>query len=447
MPRNIRRIEPLTPKVPSKKRVAAYARVSSGKDSMLHSLSAQISYYSDFIQKHRGWEYAGVYSDEAMTGTKDDRAEFQRLLTDCRNDKIDIVLTKSISRFARNSVTLLETVRELKSLNVDIIFEKENIHSMSGDGELMITILASFAQEESRSVSENCKWSIRNRFKDGYPFSFSIIGYDLKNGQLNVIPCEAEIVRMIFNDYLLGMGKNAIVKKLNALGVKTKKGKQWEEKAIDRILRNEKFAGDLLLQKVFSSNHIDKQKCTNNGQLPMYHVKDSHEAIIDRNTFSLVQQKIEENAKRFQPSKQSYNTYPFTNKIVCEKCEKHYRRKINSAGTKYAKPVWICSTFNRLGKEACASQQIPENILVSLVTELLDLTEFDEAVFERQIKLIRVPEHNTIIFIFQDGRTVQKKWQNKSRSESWSEEACQHARERQLKHLEGRDTLCVQQEQ
>ena len=152
-------------RLPLRKRVAAYARVSSGKDAMLHSLSAQVSYYSEHIQSHPEWEYAGVYVDEALTGTKDDRDGFQRLLADCRAGKIDMVLTKSISRFARNTVTLLETVRELKTLGVDVYFEEQNIHSLSGDGELMLTILASYAQEESRSVSENCKWRIRNQFR------------------------------------------------------------------------------------------------------------------------------------------------------------------------------------------------------------------------------------------------------------------------------------------
>jgi DNA invertase Pin-like site-specific DNA recombinase len=149
------------PQIPRRKRVAAYARVSSGKDAMKHSLSAQVSYYSGLIQKRIDWEFAGVYADDATTGTKDARAEFQRLLDDCRAGKIDMVITKSVTRFARNTVTTLEIVRELKLLGVDVYFEKENIHSMSGDGELMLTILASYAQEESRSVSENVKWRIR----------------------------------------------------------------------------------------------------------------------------------------------------------------------------------------------------------------------------------------------------------------------------------------------
>ena len=160
--RKVKKLEPAVPKLPAKKRVAAYARVSSSKDASLQSLSAQISYYSAYIQRHTGWEYAGVYADEA-TGTKDSRNEFQRLLSDCRAGSIDIIMTKSISRFARNTVDLLETVRDLKELGVGVYFEREKIHSLSADGELMLTILASFAQEESRSVSENCKWRIRKR--------------------------------------------------------------------------------------------------------------------------------------------------------------------------------------------------------------------------------------------------------------------------------------------
>ncbi|MBO2517654.1 MAG: recombinase family protein, partial [Clostridiales bacterium] len=167
-------------------RVAAYARVSCGKDAMLHSLSAQVSQYSRMIQSHSGWQYVGVYADEATTGTKDDRADFQRLLDDCRAGKIDMVITKSVSRFARNTVILLSTVRELKALGIDVYFEEQNIHSASADGELMLTILASFAQEESRSVSDNCKWSIREKFKKGEPSFFRCYGYKWVEGQLQV---------------------------------------------------------------------------------------------------------------------------------------------------------------------------------------------------------------------------------------------------------------------
>lgn len=436
--RSIRKLEPLAPPVPTRKRVGAYARVSSGKDAMLHSLSAQISYYSDYIQKHRGWEYVGVYVDEALTGTKDSRTGFQRMLKDCRDGKIDMVITKSISRFARNTVTMLEAVRELKMLGVDVYFEKENIHSLSGDGELMLTILASFAQEESRSVSENCKWRIRNKFKDGLAYSFSMLGYDLENGTLKIIPKEAETVRAIFADYLSGMGKVAIMKKLNTAGVTTKQGYAWNKGAVDRILRNEKYVGDMLLQKKYRSNHIDKETRVNRGELPMYYVKDGHEPIIDRDTFNRVQEEINRRAAQHHPYTVPPKTYPFTSMIVCEKCGKHYRRKINNAGSKYSRAIWICSTFNQLGKAACDNKQIPEDILLSLTAEVLGLAEFDETVFKKRVAVMKVPEPNSVVYVFHDGREVKAFWQDKSRQDSWTDAAKQQAREKALQRRFGK---------
>ena len=200
-----------SPKLEQKKKVAAYARVSSGKDAMLHSLSAQVSYYSKFIQSHNEWIYVGVYVDEAKTGTKDTREGFQRQIADCRAGKVDMILTKSISRFARNTVSLLQTVRECKAMGVDIYyFEEQNIHTMSGDGELMMTILASYAQEESRSASENQKWRIRKNFEEGKPWSSTIHGYRSENGRYVVFPEEAVLVKKIFRWYLEGRGYNTI---------------------------------------------------------------------------------------------------------------------------------------------------------------------------------------------------------------------------------------------
>ena len=184
MSRTIKQISFPSAKAPSLTRVAAYARISSGKDEMLHSLSAQVSYYNDLIQKHHGWIFCGVYADEAITGTKADRENFTRLLEDCKAGKIDMVITKSISRFARNTVTLLESVRELKDIGVDVYFEEQNIHSMSTDGELMLSILASYAQEESLSASENQKWRIKRNFENGIPWSGTMLGYRYKNGEL-----------------------------------------------------------------------------------------------------------------------------------------------------------------------------------------------------------------------------------------------------------------------
>ena len=214
----IKRIEACTPP-PRRKNAAAYPRVSDGKDAMLHSLSAQVSYYSGLIQRNPEWNYCGVYSDEDYTGTKAERPEFQRLLEDCRAGKVDIVLTKSISRLARNTVTLLATLRELTALGVAVFFEKEGLWSNGGDGELLLSILSSYAQEESRSVSENCRWRIRRDFEAGKPTHSRAYGYLQEGDTFAIIPDEAAVVKQIFSDYLGGMGILAIQKKLLAQGI------------------------------------------------------------------------------------------------------------------------------------------------------------------------------------------------------------------------------------
>ena len=402
---------------PKKKRVAAYARVSSGKDAMLHSLSAQVSYYSDYIQKH-GWEYAGVYADEALTGTKDNRENFQRLLAECRKGTVQMVITKSISRFARNTVTLLETVRELKALGVDVYFEEQNIHTMSADGELMLTILASYAQEESLSVSENMKWRIRRNFEEGKPWSGLILGYRFQNGQFVVVPEEAEIVKRIFREYLDGLGATAIMKGLNEDGILTRLGKPWRIEGILKILRNYNYTGNLILQKTYRENHLTKRKMKNNGEKPQYHAVGTHEAIIDLATFEAVQEELARRSEHYSGKKPSTVTYPFTRLIVCANCGKHYKRKTTATGI-----VWICSTYNTHGKKACAdSKAIPESVLYELTadTPLGDLTA------------IRAEKDNTLIFCFKNGERTVKRWQDRSRAESWTEEMKEKARQQAL---------------
>lgn len=416
--KTVTRIETaITAESTAKKRVAAYARVSSGKDAMLHSLSAQVDYYSRFIRRNAVWEYCGVYADEAYTGTKNERPEFQRLLTDCRAGKLDIVLTKSISRFARNTVTTLETIRELKLLGVDVWFEREKIHSLSEDGEFLLTLLSSFAQEESLSTSENQKWRVRKDFKEGKPTPTKITGYELVGDTFIIIPEEAETVRLILSLYLSGLGKNAIAKELNARGIPSKTGGLWYESVIGKILINEKFIGDMRLQKTFISDHISKRQVKNDGQLPQYYVQDAHEAIIDRDTFAKVQAEIQRRAERHTPSKPHQDGYLFTGKIVCGQCGKHYRRKISGK-----KVVWICATFNRLGKAHCASQQIPEPVLLDLVK--------GEAFSE-----LRIPEANAVIIVRPDGSEITKHWHT-SRRDSWTEEmrmeASKKAKERKV---------------
>jgi len=403
-------------------RAAAYARVSSGKDAMLQSLSAQVSYYSDYIQRRKGWQYAGVYADEAYTGTKDNRPEFQRLLADCRAGKIDVIITKSVSRFARNTLTLLSVMRELKDLGVAVFFEKENIWSNSGDGELMLTILASYAQEESRSVSENCKWRIRKRFENGETYGLHyMFGYRIKQGVFNIVPEEAAVIREIYADYLSGMGIEAIMKKLRARGVNI--GRM----GINGILRNEKHTGDLRLQKTFIADHLTKRKEKNRGQLPMFYIEDNHEPIIDKDTFALVQAEIKRRAGKFHPSTEPAPVYPFTGMIRCGICGERYRRKTTAAGTKYEKPVWICKTFNVYGKGACCSQQIPEDVLMRQTAVALGIFSFDAGKLAAEVSEIRVPGANQLLFDFKDGHEVGLAWQT-SRRDSWTPEMKQQAR-------------------
>ena len=232
MERTIKRVTFHALAAPKLKRVAAYARVSSDKDPMGHSLSVQISYFNNLIQKHPDWTLVGIYADEGVTGTRADRPEFMRLLADCRAGKVDMICTKSITRFARNTVTLLETVRELKELGVDVFFEKENLHSTTGEGELMLTILASFAQEESRSASENQLWRVQKNFKEGKPWNCTMLGYRNENGQLIVVPEEAEIVRTVFRMYLEGCGTRVIAKHLNDNHILARRGNEWHEHTV-----------------------------------------------------------------------------------------------------------------------------------------------------------------------------------------------------------------------
>ena len=400
-------------------RTAAYARVSSSKDAMLHSLSAQVSYYNSFIQSNPEWLFCGVYADEALTGTKDNRENFQKLLSECRAGRIDLIITKSISRFARNTVTLLETVRVLKELGVDVYFEEQNIHSISPDGEFMLTLLGSYAQEESYSASENQKWRIRKDFEQGRLGSITMLGYERSNdGTLIIVPEEAETVRMIFNDYLNGMGKNAIANKLLAMGVPTKGGGIWTAWSIRRILRNEKYCGDLLLQKTYHENHITKKKINNTGQLPQYYVEEAHEPIISKETFIAAQELLKVNQDYFTPATPTTGTYPFTGMIHCGCCGKYYRRKVQQYRT-----VWICWTYNARGKKFCPkSKQIPEDILYDKVCEVLQLDEFDNEVFQAEIESISVSKANALTFIFMDGHEQTVHWEDHSRSEAWTAE-------------------------
>lgn len=313
---------------PKLTKVAAYARVSSGKDAMLHSLSAQVSYYNDLIQHHPGWVFCGVYADEALTGTKADRENFVRLIQDCKAGKVGMVITKFISRFARNTVTLLETVRELKVYGVDVYFEEQNIHSISPDGELMLSILASYAQEESLSASENQKWRIKRNFENGMPWNGTLLGYRYENGKYIIVPEEAAVVKTIFTNYLDGMGITAIMKMLNEQGIPTRNGNAWGKSSVMRVLRNYAYTGNLLLQQTYRENHLTKLTRQNNGELPKYHIVDSHEPIISLEQFNAVQEEIQYRADKHTHPGVSQKAYPFTGMVVSPAAESTIAAKL-----------------------------------------------------------------------------------------------------------------------
>jgi len=397
------------PKLPERLRTAGYARVSDGKDAMLSSLSVQVSYFSQKIQSNPAWQYVGVYADEALTGTKDARPEFQRLLEDCRAGEVDLILTKSVSRFARNTVTLLEVLRELSKLGVAVHFERENVWSNTGDGELLLTILASYSQEESRSVSENCKWRIRRDFAEGKSTPCRVYGYRQKGDNFVVVPEEATIVKAIFADYLCGSGILKIRKKLLAQGISFSQG------GLKNLLQNEKYAGDLLLQKSFIANHLTKKKLKNTGQLPQYLVENHHKPIIDRVTFDAVQVEMQRRAAQHHTAPPQ--AYPFTSLIKCGICGAGFRHKIVSK-----KSVWICATFNTLGREHCTAQQIPEDILTAKAAEAGGLDGLRE---------ILVPGPFALTFIY-GSKTVDLTWQHRSRRDSWTPEMREAARQREI---------------
>jgi DNA invertase Pin-like site-specific DNA recombinase len=407
--RKINRMEPVLPALLERKKVAAYARVSQDSERLMRSLSAQVSFYSAYIQKNPEWEYAGVYADGAVSGTgTEQRDEFNRMIADCRAGKINIVLTKSISRFARNTVDLLDTVRRLKEIGVEVRFEKEHIHSLSEDGELMLTLLASFAQEESRSISENVRWAIRKGFEKGKQNgNRRIYGYEWDGEKYVIVPEEAEIVRLMFSNYISGVPLESTVRQLNEMGVKTLRGYDFTSVQIAYILQNERYCGDKLLQKRFVKEYISHKEKMNEGELPMYYIEDCHEAIVDRNTFRWVQEEIKRRRAEGHTAQPGIKTYCFTNKIFCGECGRTYARATNHYKVMPPCVCWTCKTKKTKG-ESCKSRNLPEEALKKAIAKAMGLPVFDEAAFMGQVEKIVSVEPRDIILHLNDGRTVRE---------------------------------------
>ena len=419
------------PQLKRKLRVAAYARVSSTKDAMLHSLSAQVSYYNKYISSHDDWEFVGIYADEGISGTKEDRDEFQRMINDCRAGKIDLILTKAISRFARNTMTMLEIVRELKNLNVDVFFEEQNLHSISSDGEMVLTLLASVAQEEARSVSENQKWRIRKDFEKGLIWGgSSAYGYRIINKKMVIIPQEAKLVKRIFQLYISGLGFQKISKLLNDEGIPAMRAKRWNKQSLQQIIANINYTGDLLLQKTYHENYLTKKTKINKGELDQFFVENDHEAIITRDEYYAALEIRRKRVEYFKLDNFKVHTYPLTGFVRCGNCGKNYNHK----RTRYTEK-WSCVTYQNMGKAECDAKSVPDAELTRITLEVLNIKELDRDVIEDKLECIEVFKENKLLYHLKDGKTVERIWNDISRRDSWTEEMKKEARRKSLAYI------------
>ncbi|MGJ4850650.1 recombinase family protein [Bacillota bacterium Meth-B3] len=359
-----------------KRKVAAYARVSTDSDEQFTSYEAQIDYYTSYIKSREEWKFISVYTDEGITGTSTKRREgFKQMIADALAGQIDLIVTKSVSRFARNTVDSLTTIRKLKERGTEVYFEKENIWTFDSKGELLITIMSSLAQEESRSISENCTWGQRKRMADGkvtVPFG-RFLGYDRgDDGNLVVNPKEAGVVREIYRLFLSGLTPHAIAKILTERGIATPGGKtRWIQGTVQSILTNEKYKGDALLQKCYTADFLTKRQVRNHGEIPQYYVENNHEAIIPRHTYELVQQEIQ---RRKNVRGRYSGVDIFASRIRCGECGAFYGAKVWHSNSKYRKVIYRCNSKYG-GGHSCKTPHLQEEeikaLFVRAVNQLL----------------------------------------------------------------------------
>jgi len=368
----------------NKLRMAAYCRVSTDQEDQLSSFEAQCTYYNSYIEKNPDYEMAGIYADEGLSGTNTKKREqFNRMIEDCKAGRVDIIITKSISRFARNTLDCLNFVRLLKDLGIGVIFEKENIFTLDGKGEVLMSILASLAQDESRSISENSQWGIRRRFEQGkmHINTTKFLGYDKdESGNLIINEEQAKVVRRIYRDYLSGKGPNRIAKDLEREGILNWNGKsKWYESTVRKILSNEKYKGDALLQKTYTIDFLSKKRAENNGEVPMYYVEDSHPAIIEKDVWEAVQLEIGRRsafAERHGITRQDYSSdsNPFAGKVICGECGGLFGRKVwNSTNKKLRRVIWQCNhKYEEKGKVLCQNRHVDEELLNEAVIKAFE---------------------------------------------------------------------------
>lgn len=347
-----------------KRRVAGYARVSTESDEQFTSYEAQVDYYTRHIKSNPEWEFVEVYTDEGITGTNTKKRDgFNRMIEDAVNGKINLILTKSVSRFARNTVDSLVTIRQLKEKGVEVYFEKENIYTFDGKGELLLTIMSSLAQEESRSISENVTWGQRKRFADGkvnLPYK-QFLGYRKgADGFPEVVPEEAVIVRRIYSRFMEGLTPCVIANELTADGILTPAKKQtWQTSTVESILHNEKYKGAALLQKCFTVDFLTKNKKQNEGEVPQYYVEHSHEPIITPEEFDKVQAEFE---RRKRISRQYSGKSIFSSRIICGDCGSYFGSKVWNSTSKYRRVIWQCNGKFK-GEHKCETPHLDEETI------------------------------------------------------------------------------------
>lgn len=357
-------------------RVAAYCRVSTDSEDQLHSYRSQVQYYTDLIEKNKEWVMTEIYADEAITGTQITKREgFQRMISDCMDGKIDMVITKSISRFARNTLDTLKYVRMLKENNVAIFFEDENINTLTMDGELLLVVLSSVAQQEVENISDNVKKGLKMKMKRGELVGFQgCIGYDYdpETKSISVNPDEVEIVKYIFTRYVQGAGSFVISRELNELGYKTKLGNDWTQSTVIGVIKNEKYKGDILLGKTFTVDPISKRRLENLGEEDQFYIKNHHEPIISEEMFDKAHEILKKRGKsrsalhQVSAGKREKFTrqYAFSCMLECGFCGSNLSRRRWHSGSDYSKIIWSCVTGTKKGKKFCPdSKGIPEKVI------------------------------------------------------------------------------------
>lgn len=367
-----------------RKRVAAYVRVSTDGEEQLQSFQSQKEYYQDKISKNKEWVMVGIYADEAITGTKTVKRDgFLKMINDCMAGMVDVILTKSISRFSRNLVDTLQYVRMLKDKGIAVIFEKENINTLSMESEMALALLSTLAQNEVESLSANVKLGIKMKMKRGEMMGFNgCLGYDYhpEDKSITVNPEEAEVVREIYDMYLSGYGAPTIAKELTRLGRKNKKGEvKWTDSGIRSIINNEKYKGDLLLGKTFTVDPISKRRLENMGEEEQYYIKEHHEPIISPEIWEAAQEIKKSRYRRSTMSvpgtrKKYSRKYAFSSMCECGFCGKYMTRRAHNQTTTQTKPVWKCRTATNFGIENCPhSKSIDEAIIENAFLEMFHL--------------------------------------------------------------------------